>query len=123
MTYDSWVSGISRPVVLYYIYQPLTAVYFVSYAFISAILMANVLIALLVDKYTKATTSVKNEDEQEEQGDLNSPARVVGPEMQKAMDEKKQSIIEDIVKIRQLCESLQHPLEDDPAEDRGAQGL
>lgn len=57
MTYDSWVSGVTRPICLYY-GTPWPPFFFVSYAFISAIIMANVLIAILVDKYCEAVVEM-----------------------------------------------------------------
>lgn len=125
MTYDSWVSGISRPIILYYSDQPMTAVFFVSYAFISAIIMANVLIAILVDKYTEAVQELDAADAaaENENEHLDMELFKTGPEMQAAMDATRQRLVESIVNIRRLCQSLQHPLEDDPTEDRDAQGL
>jgi hypothetical protein len=123
MTYDSWVSGISRPIILFYSdNSALTAVYFVSYAFISAIIMANVLIAILVDKYTEAVTELEKEDNNPAaEQDIDDSHKIVGPEMQSEMDAAKERIIKNIVGIRKLCESLQHPMEDHPSED--AEGL
>jgi len=114
MTYDSWVSGISRPIILFYSGTSVTAVFFISYIFISAIIMANVLIAILVDKYTEAVQELEKEDVEEEQVEENQE---VGPEIQRAMDDTKARIIDSIVNIRKLCESLQHPKEDRPSED------
>merc|ERR1719159_1132212 len=92
MTYDSWVSGISRPIILYYNDSPMTPVYFVSYAFISAIIMANVLIAILVDKYTEAVQELEKEKSQEDREDMPIQEKI-GPEMQKAMIESKDRLI------------------------------
>lgn len=64
MTYDSWVSGVTRPICLYY-GTPWPPFFFVSYAFISAIIMANVLIAILVDKYCEACASMNSEDDED----------------------------------------------------------
>lgn len=121
MTYDSWVSGISRPIILYYNDSPMTPVYFVSYAFISAIIMANVLIAILVDKYTEAVQELEAEATKGDQQEAPPPVIEVGPEMLNAMNATKSRLVERIVNIRQLCESLQHPIEDQPCED--AKGL
>lgn len=65
MTYDSWVSGITRPVVLHY-QDWKVPFYFISYAFFTAIIMANVLIAILVDKYTEAVKAAEDDEEGEE---------------------------------------------------------
>jgi len=51
MTMDSWSSGIARTIIFKYVGVP--AVYFITYMFISGIIMANVLIALLLDKFLK----------------------------------------------------------------------
>eukprot|EP00746_Dinoflagellata_sp_MGD_P065134 gnl/MRDRNA2_/MRDRNA2_27145_c0_seq1.p1 gnl/MRDRNA2_/MRDRNA2_27145_c0~~gnl/MRDRNA2_/MRDRNA2_27145_c0_seq1.p1 ORF type:complete len:675 (-),score=131.08 gnl/MRDRNA2_/MRDRNA2_27145_c0_seq1:84-2108(-) len=135
MTYDSWVSGISRPIILYYADQPVTAVYFVSYIFISAIIMANVLIAILVDKYTEAVQELEKQmrDEAEakeahgngvqgQQGRVELQMKHM-KQMKGAMTATQDRIVESIVNIRRLCESLQHPMEDDPSEDKPHEGL
>jgi hypothetical protein len=116
MTYDSWVSGISRPIVLFYSDSSVVPVYFISYAFISAIIMANVLIAILVDKYTEASQELERMDEREEKA-APEIEHVVGPQMQLAMDDARARIIENIVNIKKLYESIQHPMEDHPSED------
>jgi voltage-gated sodium channel len=65
MTWDSWVSGITRPIVLHY-QDWKVPFYFVTYAFFTAIIMANVLIAILVDKYTEAVKAADIEEEEEQ---------------------------------------------------------
>ncbi len=51
MTFDSWVSDITRPIVLAH---PLTWIYFVSYAFIAALIIMNVIIGIVVDSIEEA---------------------------------------------------------------------
>lgn len=64
MTYDSWVSGITRPICLFY-GNEIAPIFFISYAFMSAIIMANVVIAILVDKYTEAVQEMAEQDSAE----------------------------------------------------------
>jgi len=60
MTFDSWCSGIARTII--FKYGALPAFYFVSYVFVAAIVMSNVLISLLLDKFIQLETL---EDESE----------------------------------------------------------
>lgn len=59
-TFDSWSSGVARPICLYYDF-PLTWVYFVTYEFASAIIMMNVVVAILLDKFIVVANEVQEE--------------------------------------------------------------
>jgi len=54
MSYDSWSSGITRPVVFRYSPNPTAPIFFITYVFISAIIMSNVVLAILLDKFLAA---------------------------------------------------------------------
>merc|ERR1719321_2235967 len=65
-TFDSWVSGITRPIILHYAFKNRESIihefvflYFFSYCFMSAIIMLNVVVAILLDKFISAAESVK----------------------------------------------------------------
>jgi voltage-gated sodium channel len=92
MTYDSWVSGITRPLCLYY-QDWKVPFYFISYAFCTAIIMANVLIAILVDKYTEAVNAVEDDD------DPPPPPRVVDPEVRKTIQQAQDEIMHRIQQV------------------------
>jgi len=49
MTFDSWCSGIARDII--YEEGAIAGVFFITYVFVAAIVMANVLIALLLDEF------------------------------------------------------------------------
>lgn len=57
MTFDGWASEVTRPILLKE--GGVYALYFMSYVFIASIFMANVIIAILLDKYLSATSDVK----------------------------------------------------------------
>jgi voltage-gated sodium channel len=57
MTFDGWASEVTRPILLKY--GGVYGFYFMSYVFIASIFMANVIIAILLDKYLSATSDVK----------------------------------------------------------------
>lgn len=99
MTYDSWVSGVTRPICLYY-GTPWPPFFFVSYAFISAIIMANVLIAILVDKYGEAVSEMNNDDEEEE------VQLVLSNDATEASDEAAEHLCSKTGEIRKLVDNL-----------------
>jgi len=68
MTFDSWCSGIARSVI--FKYGALPAIYFISYVFIASIVMSNVLITLLLDKFIQLETTAEDETEMEISHDL-----------------------------------------------------
>jgi len=111
MTYDSWVSGVTRPIVLYY-GGPAPPLYFISYSFISAIIMANVLVAILVDKYTEAVREMKEQDERSEketvQDAINPPLaqkpRHASPEVREQLTEAQTRLSAQLLEIRQILE-------------------
>jgi len=75
MTMDSWCSGIARKII--FAGGVIETIYFVSYLFIASIIMANVLIALLLDEFMNTSQDVDNEPEAD-----------VGLELDKKLDEE-----------------------------------
>jgi len=67
MTMDSWASDIARPLIRET--HGVGYVYFVSYIFVSGIVLSNVVVAILLEKYL-AATKVSNEMEEEEEPDF-----------------------------------------------------
>jgi len=65
MTFDSWVSGIARPVT-FRSGSIMAPVFFISYAIVSSFMMLNVVVAILLDKFTEATQKAKKAKEEEE---------------------------------------------------------
>ena len=49
-TFDSWFSGVARPIIKIY---PLAWIYFVSYVFIAASIIMNVIVGIIVDSMGK----------------------------------------------------------------------
>jgi len=66
MTMDSWSSGIAR-VLIYEHGYPMASVFFISYIFISGIVMTNVVVAILLDKYLEAIDNDKEQDRKDEE--------------------------------------------------------
>lgn len=62
MTFDAWASGVARPVMNEYGVG--YVVYFLSFVFIASILMTNVIVAILLDRYVAATSvsQMKSDD-------------------------------------------------------------
>jgi len=60
MTLDSWASEIARPII--FEKNSVYALFFVSYIFINAIMMMNVVVAILLDKFVKAIDTLEKED-------------------------------------------------------------
>lgn len=58
MTFDSWVSQITRPVCLYYNSWG-APLYFLSYILIAGIIMTNVVVAILLDQFMKASADLE----------------------------------------------------------------
>mmetsp|Transcript_43441 Transcript_43441/g.80930 ORF Transcript_43441/g.80930 Transcript_43441/m.80930 type:complete len:578 (-) Transcript_43441:10-1743(-) len=63
MTYDSWCSGVARDLILEKGIH--VAVIFISYMFVNAIMMTNVVVAVLLDKFINVMESRKEQDEKE----------------------------------------------------------
>lgn len=71
MTMDSWASGVGRRIIFEQ-GNPWAALFFISYIFVSGIVMTNVVVAILLEKYLQATQNHDKELAQEEddaQGD------------------------------------------------------
>lgn len=69
MTMDSWSSGIAR-VLIFEKNMPMASVFFISYVFIAGIVMTNVVVAILLDKYLEAIDNDKKAEQQEKQDAL-----------------------------------------------------
>lgn len=98
MTFDSWVSEITRPICLYY-NDPIAPLYFISYVFVTGIIMMNVVVAILLDQFMKASEEIAASKQAEERE-----------------EEEPESIVE-LVAERVLDEGEREPAE---AEDHGA---
>jgi len=61
MTFDSWSSGIAWEIIIEW---PQAAIYFVSYVFLAGIVMANVVVAILLNKFLESSEGGddKNDD-------------------------------------------------------------
>jgi len=119
MTYDSWVSGITRPIVKAADSGPIAPLYFISYAFISAIIMANVLIAILVDKYTEAVREMAQEDAETDrdtvcvtEGEAN--AKRSSPEVVDELSRVRSRMSAQIQDIRNILEEATNAAEKKP---------
>merc|ERR1712217_315156 len=65
MTFDSWCSGIARPIILTSgVDWSISTVFFVSYVLISGFIMANVVLAILLDKFLEASKDAQTELEE-----------------------------------------------------------
>lgn len=62
MTMDSWASSIARSI-MYEHEMPLAAMFFVSYIFVAGMIMVNVVVAILLEKYLGATQADDNDDD------------------------------------------------------------
>merc|ERR1719265_1183697 len=66
MSFDSWSSGITRPIILDERSEDIkSGLFFIAYIFISAIIMANVVLAILIDNFLSAAKEVTDEEAQE----------------------------------------------------------
>merc|ERR1719301_513795 len=62
-TFDSWSSGITRPVLLHENTEPhMGAMFFVTFVFASAIIMMNVVLAILIDKFLSTAKSIEEQN-------------------------------------------------------------
>jgi voltage-gated sodium channel len=71
MTMDSWASNIARAVVFREDCEmcAYAAVYFLSYVFCCGIIMTNVIVAILLEKYLEATSKDDEEEEEKERAE------------------------------------------------------
>jgi voltage-gated sodium channel len=66
MTFDSWSSGITRPVLLHDNTQSIMGgIFFITYVFASAIIMANVVLAILIDKFLSTAKEIEEQKAKE----------------------------------------------------------
>merc|ERR1712066_389716 len=63
MSFDSWCSGIARKVCLKYTPSFIPPIFFVTYVLISGLIMANVVLAILLDNFLIASKEVRYEIE------------------------------------------------------------
>merc|ERR1712086_204981 len=61
MTADSWASGIVRPLIYQYDRIIPGPIFFISYTFIAGIIMTNVVVAILLEKYLECTSKAAEE--------------------------------------------------------------
>jgi len=107
MTFDSWSSGISRPILLHDNTQSIMgAIFFITYVFASAIIMANVVLAILIDKFL----STAKEIEEQNKAAAEEEARAKGGEDSDLMDDENSNpvwefgdrINRELIDLRQL---------------------
>merc|ERR1719281_1412065 len=68
MSFDSWSSGITRPVILHNeTADILGGLFFITYVFVSAIIMANVVLAILIDKFLSTAKEIQEEERREKE--------------------------------------------------------
>lgn len=60
-TFDSWFSGVARPIIKIY---PLAWIYFVSYVFIAASIIMNVIVGIIVDSMGKERERDREQEKQ-----------------------------------------------------------
>lgn len=63
LTLDSWASGVARPIMDKL--GPFHAIFFITYVFINSIMMVNVVVAILLDKFVAAMKNMEDEDKEE----------------------------------------------------------
>jgi voltage-gated sodium channel len=87
MTFDGWASELARPILLEM--GGGFALYFVSYVFVASIIMSNVIVAILLDKYLAVTgdATVKLDDNFESLEQLESSLIFRLQEMEKYLKE------------------------------------
>lgn len=119
MTMDSWSSGIARQII-FDEGLPLAAIFFISYIFIAGIVMTNVVVAILLDKYLEAIDNDKKEEEKSKKKMENAArAEREARDKSKALEiyvykDGRMSPLRKITwkKYRQLEKLLQEPIED-----------
>jgi len=62
MTFDSWSSGIAWKIIIEW---PQASIYFVSYVFLAGIVMANVVVAILLNKFLEASEGTEDDKKPE----------------------------------------------------------
>merc|ERR1719428_317385 len=68
MSFDSWSSGITRPVILNHeTADVLGGIFFITYVFASAIIMANVVLAILIDKFLSTAKEIQEAEKREKE--------------------------------------------------------
>lgn len=63
LTMDSWASGITRNIIFGYDW-PLAPVFFISYMFVAGIVMTNVVVAILLERYLTSTRELGKKEEE-----------------------------------------------------------
>merc|ERR1719453_1900863 len=101
MTFDSWSSGITRPVILHdETGDALGGIFFITYVFVSAIIMANVVLAILIDKFLSTAKEIQDEEKREREekasagsgGDDLHPIVAFSAELRKEMEKMDEVI-------------------------------
>lgn len=62
LTLDSWASGVARPIMEKL--GPFHTIFFITYVFINSIMMVNVVVAILLDKFVAAMKEMEDEDKE-----------------------------------------------------------
>merc|ERR1712228_918292 len=101
MSCDSWVSQIARTSIFTYNAGVLGGFFYISYLFIAGIVMINVVVAILLDKYLGALEEIRNEEEKNQNNidnkdtDLNKSG--VPPELSKLNNSDLKRLLKNVL--------------------------
>jgi hypothetical protein len=109
MSYDSWSSGITRPVVTTYGFP--SPVFFVSYVFITAIIMMNVVLAILLDKYLQSAKEFEKSENSSLEGSGPEDLAEIIENIDPKMDIDPMLIQAFEARMRQRLAALEHKLQ------------
>eukprot|EP00746_Dinoflagellata_sp_MGD_P005509 gnl/MRDRNA2_/MRDRNA2_110661_c0_seq1.p1 gnl/MRDRNA2_/MRDRNA2_110661_c0~~gnl/MRDRNA2_/MRDRNA2_110661_c0_seq1.p1 ORF type:complete len:722 (+),score=138.59 gnl/MRDRNA2_/MRDRNA2_110661_c0_seq1:136-2301(+) len=109
MSYDSWSSGITRPVVTKYGFP--SPIFFVSYVFITAIIMMNVVLAILLDKYLQSAKEFEKSENSSLEGSGPDDLAEIIANIDPAMEIDPVSIEAFEQRMRQRLTALEHRLQ------------
>mmetsp|Transcript_146800 Transcript_146800/g.273387 ORF Transcript_146800/g.273387 Transcript_146800/m.273387 type:complete len:178 (-) Transcript_146800:50-583(-) len=93
MTFDSWSSGVARPVIVNKKGGPTAGIFFICYVFIASIIMVNVVIAIFVDQF------LNNEPEHDEDND---PDSITETSVSHTLTELEHDMTSELIKIRRI---------------------
>merc|ERR1719265_1777203 len=110
MSYDSWSSGITRPVVFKYPNSPIPPIFFITYVFISAIIMSNVVLTILLDKFLAAAAEFE-EAEKAEKGDEDGSQLGILP-FDEIVDKIDQDMFVEIEHLKEFEDAMQAKLQE-----------
>lgn len=112
-TFDSWSSGITRPLVLEEsepIMALAIALFFVSFLFITAIILMNVVVAILLDKFLSASDELTQQDLVDDAPDIPKVKELLSP------DSVRDRVLVQIKELKGLMEMIQKGAEEQEEE-------